>query len=349
VSVAILSRNWADPYNVIHLGQVGRVRGITYASVLPGGPSSASFTLDIAPNASSVALAPNRWLDIQACGRIVWSGVLEDALRGSPWQITASGIGMQGKKFMAFFRPTDIQGAIHANATNFGASSLPWNTPSPAMTACNSSKTYQSLDEMLNNGPVWRVDAYGNPSNYTPPTTPDYLVNAARSPARTIDGMATQAQVAYNGSDHSNAPWYVIADNLPGRDKYGLRSVNLDLTARGPITDAQATAEGNRFLQKVGGYGASYTQPVTVLQGQLMNLGGGIVDIRGVVAGEMVRIRGSEVNHDWDAAYSTDFIIGESSYNSDAGSLTMTPWSAQRRDLQSLLTAAVAAATVATF
>ena len=344
MSVAILSRNWAAPFNVIHLGQVGRVRGVTYASVLPGGPSSLSFTLDIAPNASSVALAPNRWLDIQACGRIVWSGVLEDAKRGSPWQITASGIGMQAKKFMAFFRPTDIQGAIVANATNFG---LPWNTPSPAMTACNSSKTYQSLYEMLDNGPVWRVDPYGNPSNYTPPTTPNYLVNAARSPARTIDGMATQAQVAYNGSDHSNAPWYKIVDDLANQARYGFRSVPLDLTGRGAITDAQATAEGTRFLKKVGGYGASYTEPVTVLQGQLMNLGGGLVDIRGVVAGEMVRIRGSEVNHDWDAAFSTDFVIGECSCNADVGSLVMTPWSAQRRDIQSLLTAA-AASVVAT-
>jgi hypothetical protein len=345
VSVAVLSRNWADPYDVVHLGQVGRVRGITYASVLPGGPSSASFTLDIAPNASSIALAPNRWLDIQACGRIVWSGVLEDAERGSPWQVTASGIGVQSKKFMAFFRPTDIQGAITSNIASFG---LPWNTPVPSMTPCASSKVIQSLDDMLNCGPVWRVDAYGNPSNYTPPTTPNYLVNAARSPARTIDGMATQAQVAYYSSDHSNALWYVIVNYPATIAKYGFRGVILDLTARQVMTDAQATAEGNRFLQKVGGYGASYTQSVTVLQGQLTNTGGGIVDIRGVVAGEMVRIRGSEVNHDWDATFSTDFIIGEAVYNSDAGSLTMTPWSAHRRDLQSLLTAA-ASKTAPTF
>ena len=344
MSVAILSRNWSSPENVVHLGQVGRVRGITYASVLSGGPSSATWTLDMAPNASSVALAPNRWIDIQACGRIVWSGVLEDAKRGAPWQITASGIGMQSKKFLAVGGSTDIQSSIgYAIAASYG---LPWNIPSPAMTSAVSSSDVQYLYDMLNCGPPWIVDAYGNCSNLTVPTTPDYLVNAARSPARTIDGMATAVQVYYNDPTLGKQ---TAGASMPAATlaKFGRRMVILDLTGRGTMTSTQAGAEGVRFLNKVGGYGASYTEPVTILQGQLMNLGGGIVDIRGVVAGEMVRIRGSEVNHDWDAAFSTDFVIGECSYNSDAGSLTMTPWSAQRRDLQSLLTAA-AASVVAT-
>jgi hypothetical protein len=331
--VAVISRNLTAPYDVRILGQIGRVRGVTFTSVLPGGPSSFACTVDADPNGSPSALQANRWLTVQAGGHNVWSGTLEDAKRGAPWQVTGLGIAMQGKKFAAH-SDTDVQGVITYAMTQ----GLPWNTPSPSMPARVGTTVLKSVFDFMNDAPLWQVDVDGNVTTYVPPTVPTLMMNAAQSPARTVDDMANSIFTLYNvGGVATLAGPY---ENAASIAKFGRRQISFDLTSRGNITLAQADTASNAVLLKTAGYGASYTEAITVRQGQLLNIGGVPVDIRFVSAGTMVRVRGTEVDHAWDLNGSTNFVIGEAVYSDDNATLTMTPWASMRRDLASILTAA---------
>lgn len=129
-----------------------------------------------------------------------------------------------------------------------------------------------------------------------------------------------------------------VADNAKARAKYGRWETSIDLTGQGALNLSEASATAAQGLARYG-YRARWTQPFIATHGFLTTTGGVPVDLATVTAGSVVRIFAADLGapEPGETFDALDVLIGETTYDEDAGTLQLTPAEAERKDLITLL------------
>jgi len=156
--------------------------------------------------------------------------------------------------------------------------------------------------------------------------------------ARTVDAFATDVYGTYTAVTGSDAPVLVRgpASNAVARAAYGRHETTVDLTGQGALTAGQVDTV---LTTAVGRYGqrVRWTAAFAATDGSLTDVGGTPVDLACETPGRRVRIQVADVTIGETLPAPVEFVVGQTSYDEDAGTLAITPLDAQRKDLVALL------------
>lgn len=350
----------------VPLDALGTVSSLSYTSAVPGGDTTCALSLGLAVNANPWALTVGRRLEVRDGPGRVWSGILGDPQRGTPWQVSGTGLSALAADYLAL----DASGNLTTNPNTAVDQAiirgLPWvrtaTLPTPTVTA-SGSDVGSLLDAVAAaSGDSWTVGADGTVSmlSVAAPTTADYILDASSTPGgRTIDGFATdlwakyQPPVTVSGAGTiAGAPALIAADKNPASTAsrpFGRREAIYDTTPGGPITSANAQIMADGVLALVQPR-ANFTGSLPVVPGALLTPGGMPARLAQVRAGQVVRLVGVSPDPTLgELTFSTSFpiVIGAWAYDAIADAAVLTPLGAKSRDLGSLLTLAAAAASSA--
>lgn len=330
------------------LDALGAVSGLRFASASPFGCLTASFDLDIPIDTSHFALRPARLVEIyDGIGR-VWSGILQDPQRGTPWRVQAVGVASLADDY----QPLDASLVPTADPTvavdRAIVRGLPWARLEalPAQVGA-AGQTPNSLTQVLNDCTVavskrWHLFDDRRITVSVDPTTPTYLLVAADTPgSRTVDNYVTDLYLRYYDSATTPALVKTVVATTTYRP-FGRFERLVDITAQGAITAAVAQANVDAQLAASTG-NLAYSGQVTVQAGSLLNLGGVAVALSSVRAGRMVEVRGASQDTFGELNFTTviRWVIGECEYDVDSDTLRLTPIGAKPNDLVSVLSRVV--------
>lgn len=341
-------------------GPVNVVSNLVWTTCFPGGDLEATANLNAPPNFNHVALAPGRRAAITCGGAIRWHGVLDEPVRGDPWQLHFTGDSALATQFAAgsFAYGATAGSAVNPNAFFDDAvgRGLPWtrNGISLGGPAGASTSTAQSFDDALAaysqaTSTFWRLvpSPTGGPAIMLPfaaaPTKASMVLASPQPLNPTMQGYFTQVVVSYNASTLIGAPPSgvintVTVSDAPSVARYGVREGNLDMTGQGNYSsNAQAVAAGQAWLAQNKPQ-LRYTSPITVQPGQLSIPGGGPVDLMTVRAGVMVSIIDVDPSHDsMTTPGPLNMLVGTTSFDTTTEQLTLTPLGALGQDIESIV------------
>lgn len=325
----------------------------TWGSDSYSGPVTASWKLSIPFESSVPYLRPGSSVEIYRGGVRVWNGVLNEPVRGVPWEFNASGLGSLASNFAALTStgaPTTIPqiGVQYAltrglawagGASAFSASA--YGEPSPY--------AMNRLDVLLNdsaqkNAQRWGVDANGIAFVRTDPTTPKYVLDAHDAEIGVADeGLYTNVQARYVASVTGTPPVPATYGTVTSTDanavaRYGTREYVLDLTKLGGLTSATAQLYADSMLKDLTI--PAWVNSLTVDATKLRTMGGLPADIASVRAGEMVRLFGARGNLGrLGNELMIDVVLGDVSYVDGATDLTIAPMKLAKRTFADVLDA----------
>lgn len=313
-----------------HVGCAGHVGNLKYSYADPGGPIVATFTLAADPEARPRALIPGRDAFIVAGGQIVFPGILAAPKRGLPWQCQIDGAAGRGQDFRAT-NNVDLPTML-ADANTRG---LGWTIPAGlpvGVGAGPATSLSNSVTEILNGvagglGQTWWLDTSKTLHVAAPPTTPTVLFTSQTAAGgRALAGYVTAYRVTW--IDSGTGAWRQgFRRNTAAEDKFPQVEAELDLTGRGAMTAAQATALADGRLSLYGPR-APWAGPFVFADGQVLNLGGVPIDLPFVTAPVMGRLTLTDPDHAAELSYPsyTDLRVGVTEYDDEAGTLTVTPY-----------------------
>lgn len=358
----------ADGTGRVPLDTLGVVSALSYATAVPGGDTTCTLSLSLPVDANPPALTVGRMLQVFDGPALVWGGTLDDPQRGTPWQVSGTGLSTLAANYLALDASgnptTDPNTAIDQAIARGLAWKRTATLPTPTVTP---SDFY--LATLLNavataSGQSWTVAADGTVTMLTiaTPTSADYILDATSTPGgRTIDGFATDLWAKYQppvtvkdsvtgtSSVIAGPVSMIAADKNPSSSAprpFGRREAVYDTTPGGPITSAAAQAMADGALALVQPR-ANFTGSLPILPGSLLTPGGMPARLAQVRAGQVVRLVGVSPDPTLgELTFSTSFpiVIGGWAYDAIADTAVLTPLGTQARDLGSLLTLVAAAA-----
>lgn len=348
-----------DGTNRVPLDNLGPVGGVRFANAASGGDVDCSLTLDIPADANPPALTLGRSLFVADGPMTVWSGLLADPKRGSPWQITGQSLSSLGGNYLALDSDSQITADPNTAIDQAIARGLPWirTIDLPTTTVANNGSDVASLMDAvaLGAGSYWQVDTDSHVQLAELETDPSLILASITTPGgRTVDAFATDVwakyvSIAYDADNNviAGPTLYVAADANPALSAprpFGRVEAVYDATPAGPITSdtAQTMADGALALSKPQ---PSFTGDLTITPGALTSVGGQPVRLSTVRAGRKVRMVGVQpdpVLGEQVFAISVDIVIGQWEYDADSDTAKLTPLGAAKRDLASILRAASA-------
>lgn len=325
------------------------VTGIKWSTQYPGGDISFSAALNAQPNLVHHGLTAGRRVTILGGCAVRWQGVLDEPRRGNPWQLSGTGLAALAKQYGSVGN-TAVGSAIALNTIvdNAIARGLPWTRPAALPSAGASTASGQTVDGAFAevskaNGQFWSLSVLGAVTMAAPPTTPMYLLATTQALNPTMVGYATQVVVAFNNSSGPNIDQRTVTD-ATAIAAFGKREALLDLTGNGTMSATAATAYGTTWLTQNKPQ-LRYTNPILVQPKQLTVPGGGPVDLMTVRAGCLVTVTDVDPTHENQlAAGPLSFLVGQTDYDADAHTLTLTPLGVQGTDFVSVLYGAVGGA-----
>lgn len=190
-------------------------------------------------------------------------------------------------------------------------------------------------------GTRWLIDSYtGAPITRTDPTEPTWLVPAlvageGLTPAS--DSVATHLVGIYLVSPGVFAdppPVVVSPDYVAGSP---IVEQQVSLVHKGFITDTQARAYlTNMFGEGVGKVG--WADGLKLGRGDVLTMGGQVLDPAMVIAGSMGRLAGVWDDRAPNPLASTDIVADETEYDEDADTVQVKPVGLERRTLKEQMT-----------
>jgi hypothetical protein len=349
------------------LGQLGSISGLQYGWAWPGGGSSMTCNLLREPGPIFDAIKLGRIVKIMRGGGVLWEGSMQSPVPSSSgWTLTAQGNGTYGDNYSAIYTTWDQNDAVN-QAISRG---LRWANPGIAATGLylgqqedsGSQQITAFMSNLVTYGAyTWGVDQYGNLSVYplpVPPFTPDRIIVAQAPAARTITADVNTVWLNYqvtadpttttdsSGTDTTSSTTAATnaltsVSNTADQAEHGTFEQYADLSSATTIATAGAAqAIGNSLLSQY--QMANYSQPFTVMPGQLLTMGGVPVDLG--------TEKDQHVYQVWifDGSYGGEiipglpcFVGGAVTFNDDTQSLQITPFQSVAADFSSLVTAVV--------
>lgn len=340
----------------IWLDQLGEIAGLVHSTCYPGGDFQAQWQMNLNFRAQHRAWTYGRRIGISVGANHIWHGNLDNPTRGTTWQMTAVGLTAQAKQYSALAASSGnaldlgevIPAAIGRGLQFTVPSGLTWPTmlSTAATVPSGSIQCDGALDQVAAAQTVetyWSIDTHGAFSpDFAAPTTPTYILYAtAEGGGRTLDGFVTDAYVIYQ-----SASGVITVDLRSAASRpFGRFEQPYDQTALGLIPSSQADALGDGFLARNSAR-AKFTGDFTVTAGQLTTMGGQAVDLATVRAGFLANVVLLDPDSAGEVALGVipQVLIGTTSYDWDAGILTLTPVYSAADNLTALLGAGSAAA-----
>lgn len=325
----------------IYLDSLGYISGLTWSHTWPGGPSSLAVNLQTAYDLQSPGLLAGRRIIILSGGTTVWRGTMDPPKRGNPWTVSAVGIGAAAKTFAAIYGGGVFADSVVDNAISRG---MPWTRPNSLGGPSSALSTgTEQVDAALTGvaqtlGQVWAVTPNGVVSMAAPPTAPPtYILATGEAIEGSLLGYFTQVCAIYLSGSTPSA--VTVTDPIAAA-RYGYIEPPqaLDLTGYGSISSGSATVLATNYLS-LNSSRLRTTTPLAVSQGQLMSPAGTPFDLAMVQAGCLVRLQQTVIGSETLASPTNplDLLIGETSYDADTDTLTLTPVGDARDDILGLL------------
>lgn len=325
----------------VYLDELGIVQALRFSTDMHG-DLAASWQMQLDPRTDHRALQPGRMVGIPI-GASAWRGTLGNPARGDVWQFTAFGASWMAKNYNAIAPTTGNALKLDEVVDAAIARGLPWTRPSalPALAAGSEGSGTGSLADALNTvcdakGQYWTVNRAGQITAAARPTTVAYILAANDTAGgRTVGGFVTDVHVTYQDSTTWAAT--TILRSVTSRP-YGRFEDRLDITHRGPIAAAQAQEAGDNWLAKRGPR-LAFTGAFTVASRQLLSPGGTPVDLATVQALDgVVRVLLTDPDSAAGelATGAVNLPVGETDYDVDADTLTLTPLDITRTGLSAV-------------
>lgn len=352
VALHTTERDGTDPRP---LNETGRVSGLRWETQWPGGCWALSCNLDLGPRATPRAALEGRRLYAYIAGCRVWSGLLNEITRGSPWQLKAEGLAVQAKHTEAIVDTGDFsyQVSEHINYAISRGALVGWRTTTstevpnlPTGPDYNLTTVENLLNlSMASNGRGWGVDAFGNLTQPAVPTVPSLYVTAPVLPlGRTLDGYATHIAVTYLTASDTTATVVVGTPSTAVTNRFGRVEARVDVSKYGILTlsEAQSVVGG---LPGLLGPRASFTGKVPLTKGTVFDAGGVPVHPALITAGTLVRFQGSQpglTSGEVGKIASIDVQLGSVEYDHDLETAVVAPMQSRARGLADVLGLVVA-------
>lgn len=345
----ISSSNGLDRISLAQLGVLGE---IGWSHARPTGCLTAGWSLTLPITSNHPALAAGRRIELYEGLQRVWSGVLSDPERGTPWTFEAQGYASLAVNYAALDgsgnTTSNPNTAVDAAITR----GLPWvrnqTLPTPTLT----SSPAGSLADLLNqvaaaSGMRWQVDADRTITMTADTTTVTLLITAASTPGgRSVQEYATALYGRYMSNAFLPAAPAMAASTLnpAGNTGLGRREKIVDLTPAGPMSSSTAVALLDARFPLIRAT-ADFTGNITVQYGDVLTLGGRPVNLNSLTAGLRARIIGAAVDPilgELYASTSVEIILGQVDLDASGDTATITPLGADQRNLSDLLEVAAA-------
>lgn len=313
------------------LDAVGAVSGLRFSTSV-NGDLAATWQMHLNSRTDHRALAPGRTVRIPIGATRAWQGILGNPRRGDVWEFTATGWQALGQNYGSIAPTNGNALELDDVVDDAIGRGLPWTRPAALPTVPNGSEPsgYTRVVDVLNavcdaKGKVWTVDRDGQLTAADRPSTVAYLLQANDTAGgRTVRGFVTDVHVTY--IDWNSYAQTTILRSVTSRP-YGRFEDVLDLTDKGPISAAHAQDHGDNWLAKRGPR-LRFTSAFSITPGQLLSPGGVPVDLATVQASDgTVRV----MLTDPDSAAGelalgpVEVPVGETEYDVDSDTLTLTP------------------------
>lgn len=285
-----------------------------------GGPWSLTWQMNLPPGERPTWLSEGATVELYA-GTLRWSGTLADP----DWEagsFTADGWCRQAETAAALSGggATNSLSVAITQAGPLGRKVIDFDTKVTGAADKADDELWsiaQLADQYcLENSGVWRVGVHREFYIATEPPAPSMwvlpgIVDLSTSVATSV------RRVLARYIDTSLTHRLAISDSNRGRGE-----AIVDLTAKGPILEATATAVANQMLARSGGGEPRFTTGFEVHAGQVVDESGP-VDLSRIIAGQMIRIHGCTDPRNglpW-----TDILIGETQWRPQESTVQINP------------------------
>jgi hypothetical protein len=349
VSVSTHVRGTGRVSDETWLGTIGTISGLRYSWNEPGGPATLSCTLACDPRIRHAALSPGRVITAWAGGAEMWRGFLDTAEpQDGGFSISATGIGSAGNNARAYAPTgngylTDIE---VADGINRGV--LPWKAAPPigqpngyprawGFAERGSVTITDSVEwRAIWNSGRWTIDANGQLLFPPPLTSPTRMLLVGNTGGgRTLEDYANVLVAKYQVAVNVNA----ITSNGDQRSiaRHGRREEYVDYSSIGIATETDVRAALAATLARFG-YRARWTGSFACTRGMVRVMQGGAEEPCAVRPGHryLLQVIAPDQNGEIDPS-DLSFVAGETSYEADSDTVTITPQESARRSLQDVL------------
>ena len=335
---------WVGP-NRTPVGLFGQVLGLTHESTLPGGDRSCSFSLRLRSTQDVPLLEQGQRCGISLGGVDLWTGRLIEPEPSGPdlRTFSAEGSAVELADYIALTTtpttPYTLTGASGvmavAQARGLSITSGTLVNAPYGMTVPNDGtrKIDQAVNEIADlNGITWQVNS-GRLDMFAYPSTPTVTIVARDQGSRSMSDFITDLRVVYTASGGVTGTFVSSTQ----QSRRGRREELLDLTDRGTLTLAQATAIGQAELARRG-VRTRFSSPLLVEPGDLLTRAGVPIDPRVLRAGVVAEIAGLDVARggEADGTY-PKILLGSVQVDHDRKSATVTPFEFTGASLQAAL------------
>lgn len=341
----------ADGTDRVYLDELGTISGQWWSHAYPGGCKAAEMRLSVGPDFRHRALTSRRLLTITRGGAPVWTGRLDSALPGDPWQLKATGNGAFGNDFRALINNNQADVAsgniydINTSLDRAISRGLPWRRAQTfsTWTGANKPPAALNMSEVLTEtadalGLFWQVAVDGAVTMAAAPTAVTRLLTAVEVPAGdTLDEFFDAVYLAYTDSA-AELRGVRIKESQPGVARADRIEGFADITGDGTFTAPAAQNAANLYYAR-SGYRTNFAGDLIAPHGTLLNVGGQPVDGACERAGFLLRVLLVEPDRYGQAApgEAVETVIAETRYDVDTGVLRLTPQETVRQGLSDLL------------
>ena len=325
--------------------RINQLQGLSQVS--PWGDLTYTFTT-FGPWEASWVMTPGDWglqtgdrIDIFDGLHCIWSGTLTEPNLDTG-EYRADGAARLAEQFYALTAGGNISGTISGAVDQAIARGLAWAGRDAASTTSGAFLDTSTLTEPMRLSAYLDMYAEGIGQRWyvapdrilriaDDPTTPKWRLHAGVARiGRGDQDFTTQMVARYLDSATSTYKTVTVASGTGG----AFREELLDLTTRGPLTTAAATALAQKVL-KVSATRPGLLEPVDVDAATLTDMGGNPADVRLIRGRDMVRIPGV-----WDGPLPhLDVVLGQVTVNDTTGVATLSEVDQAPRDLASVLAA----------
>lgn len=329
----VLSRV-VDPNGWAYLDAQAPVKSLSWQWDYPGGPTSATLSLDAAAGAQIRNLTQGATLTCHR-GGVVWAGRVSSIDRAG-WQVQAAGLAG-----LVTQEPVRITGTLNAIVDDCIANGLPLTRPaslsstvwgqasgSGGATDLSNVTLDQVLSEVLvGEGKFWRVTLDKRLLAEVAPTTPTLVIATDTVPPLTLNAYATRITAVY-GTEASGGGTLaqVTVVNAAAEARFGRVPKTIDLTRLNGISLTRATTAAQAYLDRVSPR-MVVSGDVPVAPGQVTTATGGPVDLALLRPGVVARVQLVTLHRDALVipTSSVDMLLGKVTYDADTGTATVAP------------------------
>lgn len=316
------------------LSAIGPWSGLKFSTLADGGCGEASWQMLLPHNTvGGSVLKRGAIVEILAAATPLYRGVLSEPEPGDgdAWTFTATGLHTQGDAFLAFDAALNASRVPDAAIDAAIGRGLPWARPSSlsatAFTPTDGTTGLSYLGPLLDDWAKsvtkrWGVDAYGNVYAAPDPTTPSWFMAPGSGRfGLTDDGYASDIYLRWGDGAGDYATAHAGSPDAAAR--FGTKELGEDYTDAGAFTSSIAASIAAGELS-MGLPRLSWTNTVSPDRWQITDAGGSPAQLWLVRGGQMVRLQGVP-DDQGRPVLSTDFVIGEATYDEDADTLTIAP------------------------